>query len=121
MPDIEVYRLLVDCLRMRQEDVRHFKGEGMKGSIYGGEKTLTIAFGHFLGKAEEVKGLLPPWWTTTNVFQCQIQETWEDSYMPMKLRMLAQRGYGWVPFPDDGSILANGTKVEAEDGIDALV
>lgn len=112
----ETFKLLVDLLRMRQEDEYNLGGETMTGTIYNMEPSSEKAFKTFIRKAKAVSGLLPPWWTDESLKQCleysrkssgfslchaqekhDIQETWGDDKMPMKLRMVAERVYGNTP------------------------
>lgn len=109
--ELKTFHLLIDCLRMRQEDEYSLAGELMTGTIYNQECTSAPAFKQFLHKAKSVPGLLPPWWTDAKAKECvayelkkghdwglnaareksDIQEEWKDSYMPMKLRMIAEK------------------------------
>jgi len=92
-----VFKLLIDCLRLRQEDVYKFEGDTMSGTIYNEETSSKRAFRAFLRKARQVDGLLPPWWCDENEAECirygmrsadfslecaqeksDIQETWKD-------------------------------------------
>ncbi|KAK6430841.1 hypothetical protein LTR95_013001 [Oleoguttula sp. CCFEE 5521] len=115
LSEIETYKLLIDCLRMHQEDVRDYTGSAMTNTIHDGKSALsTVAFVHFMVEAEQAK-VLPPWWNALNNFECirfaksnndfaltvartgqRIQEAWGDPNMPVKLRMLAQKVYGWT-------------------------
>lgn len=116
-PEIKTFQLLIDCLRLRQEDEFFFEGELMSGTIYNEQRTSAPAFKQFLGKSKRVPGLLPPWWTEVKANECvayglqrghnfglhcvqeksSIQEEWKDNQMPMKLRMIAERVYGYTP------------------------
>ncbi|CAK4029829.1 Hypothetical predicted protein [Lecanosticta acicola] len=115
-PEEETFKILIDILRMRQEDTHAFEGDNMDGSIYNGERTSERAFRQFLRKAKQVEGFLPPWWSDEKVEECvrfglqsndfslgsaqeksDIQEAWGDDKMPMKLRMLGEKVYGNTP------------------------
>lgn len=115
-PEEKTFQLLIDCLRMRQEDEYALEGETMTGSIYNQERTSEKAFRTFISKAKAVPGLLPLWWTDESLKKCidyslgstkfslanaqeksDIQETWKDDKMPMKLRMLGEKVYGNTP------------------------
>jgi splicing suppressor protein 51 len=115
-PEETVFKLLIDCLRLRQEDVYKFEGDTMNGTIYNEERSSKRAFRAFLRKASRVEGLLPPWWSDEKQAECirygmtssefslecaqeksDIQETWGDTQMPMKLRMIGERVYGNTP------------------------
>jgi splicing suppressor protein 51 len=103
-------------LRLRQEDEYNLEGELMSGTIYNQEPSSEKAFRTFIGKAKAVSGFLPPWWDENSLKRCldysrnsadfslrhaqekhDIQETWGDNQMPMKLRMVAERVYGNTP------------------------
>jgi splicing suppressor protein 51 len=92
----KTFQLLIDCLRMRQEDEYTLGGRLMNGSVYG---------------AQAIPGFLPSWWTETSVDDCiqyaraagsllkcaqeshDIREKWGDDSMPMQLRLVAERVY----------------------------
>jgi splicing suppressor protein 51 len=117
--EIETFKLLIDTIRMRQEDMYTFHADTMTGTIYNGEASSVLAFRDFIKKAKEIHGFLPPWWTDAKLKECirlsrsgelkddfslsgaqeksDIQETWADTQMPMKLRMLGERVYGTAP------------------------
>jgi len=118
-PEEKTFQLLIDCLRMRQEDEYALEGNLMEGSMYGcdeGDASSEPAFREFIRKAQAVPGLLPPWWKETSTDDCieyarnspgfslqsaqeksDIQKKWGDDRMPMKLRMVAERVYGNTP------------------------
>lgn len=110
------FNLLIDLMRMRQEDEYTIDANNMTGTIYSGEPTSEPAFRTFISKAEAVPGFLPPWWSKDKLEECiryslnsqdfslahaeeksDIQKTWNDNTMPMKLRMLAEKVYGNTP------------------------
>jgi splicing suppressor protein 51 len=112
----QTFQLLIDALRMRQEDMYALDGDTMRGTIYNMERSSEKAFRVFIRKAQAVEGLLPPWWTKSTVNECitysrgssdfslecaqekhDIQETWKDFHMPMKLRMVTEPVYGYTP------------------------
>ncbi|EME80475.1 uncharacterized protein MYCFIDRAFT_156218 [Pseudocercospora fijiensis CIRAD86] len=111
-PEKEVYKLLVDIVRMRQEDTYTFEGDTMSGTIYNGESSSEPAFRDMIRRAKNKAGFLPPWWTDSKLEECvrlnkqalqcaqeksDIQESWGDNTMPMKLRMLGEKIYGNTP------------------------
>lgn len=111
-PEEETFRILVDVLRMRQEDKYKFEGDTMPGTIYDGESSSEMAFRDMLRRAKQVRGLLPPWWSSEKEEECirnneaalqsarkksDIQESWQDNMMPMKLRMVGETIYGYTP------------------------
>lgn len=131
----QTFQLLIDILRMRQEDEYKLDGDIMIGTIYDQEPSSEKAFRDFIGKAKAVPGLLPSWWDNKSLKQCltyarkstdfslrsaqekhDIQETWGDDKMPMKLRMVAEHVYGYTPggFKSD-SMLAQMMGVENGD------
>ena len=120
----ETFKLLIDLLRMRQEDAYKLGGENMVGTIYKREPSSEKAFRSFIGKAKAVSRLLPPWWNDNSLEQCleysrkssdfslrhaeekhDIQKTWGDDKMPMKLRMVAERVYGNTPGGHNGDAM----------------
>lgn len=68
----ETFQLLIDCLRMRQEDEYSIDRVNMGGSIYssGNDGTSQKAFRVFMHRAQRVSGLLPPWWTDAKTDEC---------------------------------------------------
>jgi splicing suppressor protein 51 len=112
----QTFQLLIDMLRMRQADEYKFDGKAMPGTIYNQEPSSEKAFRELIRKAKAIPGLLPPWWDDKSLGQCleysckssafslrcaqekhDVQETWGDDRMPMKLRMVAERVYGYTP------------------------
>jgi splicing suppressor protein 51 len=123
-PEEETFKLLIDTLRMRQEDEYALDGEHMSGTIYNQEPNSEKAFRTFIRKAKAVSGILPPWWDHKSLEKClsysrnsadfslkhaqekhDIQETWADKMMPMKLRMVAERVYGNTPGGSKGDAM----------------
>jgi len=117
-PEDKTFQILIDCLRMRQEDEYSLDGNIMSGSVYDGDRnTSEEAFRTFLRKAQQTSGLLPLWWTDAKSEECtsyglrqghgfslacavekpDVQEAWKDNQMPMKLRLLAEKVYGNTP------------------------
>ncbi|KAK4500212.1 hypothetical protein PRZ48_008398 [Zasmidium cellare] len=112
----QTFQLVIDAVRMRQEDMYNIESVAMKGSIYDGASSSEGVLREFLVKAKEVTGFLPSWWTDASTEACvqfglhdddfslgdaqkkaDIIETWKDERMPMKLRMLAEKVYGSAP------------------------
>ncbi|KAL7956132.1 hypothetical protein V8C34DRAFT_306854 [Trichoderma compactum] len=121
-PEKDVYRLLVDAYRLRVEDAYTMEGELMEGSVYAGNPDGLGGFMVFLMEAEDIPGLLPPWWSEEKADACEqwgmddewsdlrcaveksdIVEHYGDAQFPMQLRMLAEAVYGWVPGGSDGT------------------
>lgn len=63
-------------------------------------------------RAKRIPGLLPPWWNEQKEEECirknrealqcaqeksDIQASWKDNMMPMKLRMFGEKIYGSTP------------------------
>nr|OQO24016.1 hypothetical protein B0A51_09234 [Rachicladosporium sp. CCFEE 5018] len=118
LPRIETFKLLIDCMRLWQEDCQDIVGHVLRGSIHSGESTSNAAFMTFIRKFRDTK-LLPASWENMNTtFECvrfsqvnedfsladkrtfkDIQTAWGDDDMPNKLRLLVQRAHGMPPFP----------------------
>lgn len=138
-PEEETFRLLIDALRMRQEDEYSLDGETMSGTIYNQEPNSEKAFRTFTRKAKAISGLLPTWWNDESLKKClsysrnseqfslsyaqekhDIQETWGDKMMPMKLRMVAEKVYGSAPGGSKGdTMLAHMMGAESDDSANA--
>ncbi|KAK4889777.1 hypothetical protein LTR27_011489 [Elasticomyces elasticus] len=57
----KTFRILINVIRMRQEDVYNLEGDTMTGTIYNQEPTSEPAFRDFLRKAKTTPCFLPPW------------------------------------------------------------
>lgn len=143
-PEEEMFRIMTDLLRMRQEDEYVFEGNTLLGSIYDLDSTPESAFRGFVQAAARVPDFLPPWWTDEKLEQCleyartsagsslaaaiengDVIKKWGDDRMPMKLRMMGERIYGNTPGgsqsgPMLGVMMAqeNGTGPQFSAGID---
>ncbi|KAF2672769.1 hypothetical protein BT63DRAFT_436634 [Microthyrium microscopicum] len=122
LPEKDVYTLLLDSYRMRQEDEYKFGGDADVDSIYGGAPHSLKPFRRFLRRAEKKSGILPAWWDQTKQEACVAQgmggdewsdlsccvekhdivEHYDDPQMPMKLRMLAETFCGVGPWGTSG-------------------
>ncbi|ORY12644.1 putative MYND domain protein [Clohesyomyces aquaticus] len=122
-PPTDVYKLLVDAFRLRQEDDYKFTSDVDSDSIYGGRAHSLPGFRRFLGLASSRPGLLPPWWNDDSKRECEaygmnkdnwsdlrtcvekhdIIEHYGDSRFPMQLRMLGESVYGTGPMGQDGT------------------
>jgi hypothetical protein len=88
----------------------------MPGSIYDQHSSSEAAFRTFIRKARSFVGLLPPWWKDSSVDECieysrrslgfslaasqgknDVNRTWADYRMSMKLRMMTETIYGYTP------------------------
>lgn len=105
------YQQLIDCYRMRLEDDSNFANQ--QRGLYAGKPPI-VDFRHFLDLAESRSGLLPKWWTPEKRNGCEDMALdgtqwahigsavgkagfinhYQDSVMPMKLRLLAEKIYG---------------------------
>lgn len=112
----QTFELLIDVLRMHQEEEHTVVGKAMTGTIYDQQPSSENAFRDFICKAQTVSGLLPPWWNEKSLEDCltysretsafslrsaqnkhEIQKTWGDDRMHLKLRLVAERVYGYSP------------------------
>ncbi|PQE18755.1 MYND domain protein [Rutstroemia sp. NJR-2017a WRK4] len=106
----DVFGHLIDCFRLRADDEAVFAGD--LGGIYDGQDPRP-GFEEFLDLAEGREKLLPGWWNGEkrelceemavrdswhNIFEIveksDIKEHYGDGFMPMKLRILAEKIYG---------------------------
>jgi splicing suppressor protein 51 len=130
----ETFKLLIDMLHIRQRDEYVLAGELMDDTIYDGATSSEKAFRTLIRKAKAVPGMLPPWWNQESLSKClsfartsedfslssaqeksDIQETWKDNLMPMKLRIVSERMYGYNPGGTKGEPML-AMKMEAESG-----
>lgn len=112
IPKREVYRRLIDAYRMRVEDL--YKFECDPTGLYDKKDPVPL-FREFLTRCEtRAKDMLPDWWNADERRECEklatdpsggtylghavekhdIQEEYNDSLMPLKLRRLAEKAYG---------------------------
>nr|OQO09251.1 hypothetical protein B0A51_17271 [Rachicladosporium sp. CCFEE 5018] len=128
----KTFQLLIDCLRLAQEDFYKFSSVNLEGSIFAGSPSSEPAFRTFIASAKSRPNLLPPWWTDAKLEECiqyprreqldkrnrnfdlryaqeksDIQETYGDNSMPMKLRMLAEQIHGHPPSGQPGASMLN--------------
>ncbi|KAF2166485.1 hypothetical protein M409DRAFT_54827 [Zasmidium cellare ATCC 36951] len=106
----QTFRILIDALRLREEDVYNVEQVAVAGTIYEGEGSSEGALRGFWGRRRGWRG------SCRRVDACiqfglqdedfspydaqkksDIVETWKDDRMPMKLRMLAEKVYGSAP------------------------
>ncbi|KAM0378309.1 hypothetical protein ACHAPK_001829 [Fusarium culmorum] len=112
-PEKDVYRLLIDCYRLRVKDMYTLEGEVMEDGL--------SEFKEFIAKMSTRKGLLPSWWTPEKQTECEefgmgsseqdlktatdkagIIQHYGDPQFPMQLRMLDETVYGKAPGGGDG-------------------
>ncbi|KAF2279931.1 putative MYND domain protein [Westerdykella ornata] len=110
-PKQDVYKLLIDTFRLRENDDYEFEGYKQVGIVYKGATHSLEPFRRFLRLAESRTGLLPSWWNGDARKECEElgmqteQGNWsslkhrvakrdiikryeDDLTMPMQLRML---------------------------------
>ncbi|KAL9122153.1 MAG: hypothetical protein Q9187_001296 [Circinaria calcarea] len=106
----DAFATLIDAYRLRLEDEHAFIGYA--GGLYANEDPLP-RFKRFLNKAETRDGILPAWWSKekrragekqagergrwSNIYRAvEVSDIVEhyDWFMPMMLRMLAEKVYG---------------------------
>lgn len=107
----DAFAAIVDSYRLRVEDEYNFRGDA--GGLYAGENPLPD-FRGFLNKVEKCNDILPPWWNKEKRKACvqqalrssewsninsaveksDIIEHYNDTLMPMRLRMIAERVTG---------------------------
>ncbi|KAF8930517.1 hypothetical protein BGZ47_000501 [Haplosporangium gracile] len=117
-PEEDVYKLLIDCFRMRQHDDFTMEGLKDKDGLYGEASHSQAGFKRFLVKAEARMDLLPHWWfmgkaaanclrlggglgatgtewssLARKVDKAAIIDHYANPEMPMQLRMLGEQIY----------------------------
>ncbi|KAG0283677.1 hypothetical protein BGZ96_011939 [Linnemannia gamsii] len=117
-PEEDVYKLLIDCFRMRQHDDFAMEGLKDKDGLYSGAGHSQAGFKRFLVKAEARQDLLPQWWfmgkaagnclrlggglgatgagwssLARKVNKAAIIDHYANPEMPMQLRMLGEQVY----------------------------
>ncbi|KAF9134110.1 hypothetical protein BGX30_012043 [Mortierella sp. GBA39] len=127
-PEEDVYKLLIDCFRMRQHDDFTMEGLKEKDGLYGGANHSQAGFKRFLVKAEARQDLLPNWWfmgkaaanclrmggglgatgtewssLTRKVNKAAIIDHYANPKMPMQLRMLGEQIYQRGPGGQSGA------------------
>lgn len=121
-PEKDVYKLLIDSFRMRQDDDFKFEEKTSPPSVYTGASSSVVPFRQYLAKTETRTGLLPPWWSTDKQKECEtfgqsgarnnlrekvtkqdVIQHYGDDKMPMQVRMLAEAIYGAGTMGQDGS------------------
>ena len=112
-PEKDVYKILIDCYRLRLEDDYKFTGDVDEDSIYGGAPDGCAGFRRFLNRARKRKSVLPDWWSSEKTKDCMrlgqdggwsnlnysidkgdVIEHYENPLMPMQLRMLGEQILG---------------------------
>ncbi|EEU47058.1 uncharacterized protein NECHADRAFT_78094 [Fusarium vanettenii 77-13-4] len=67
----DVFRILIDCFRLRLEEQSQHDKKGAEGTIYAGADDSLPAFRQFLELAATREDLLPPWWTPEKQRECE--------------------------------------------------
>ncbi|KAK8069432.1 hypothetical protein PG994_006048 [Apiospora phragmitis] len=121
-PEKDVYRLLIDCYRMRMEDKCKIDGRAEAGSVQAGASNLEQSFRRLLHVAEAKPDLLPPWWDDGKKEACvklvrrsggedgggwsclsraatkeEIIEHYGNPQFPMHLRLFGEQIFGYTP------------------------
>lgn len=127
-PEEDVYKLLIDCFRMRQHDDFTMEGVKDKDGLYSGASHSQAGFKRFLVKAEARQDLLPHWWfmgkaaanclrmggglgatgtewssLARKVDKAAIIDHYANPEMPMQLRMLGEQIYLRGPAGQSGA------------------
>lgn len=121
-PEQDVFKLLIDCYRMRQEDDYKLEGDVDADGLYGGARDSSKPFSRFLDLASSRPNLLPAWWNDSKRAECEafaksddwyhlgagvekqdIIDHYSDTHMPMALRMLGTVVYKRGPGGQDGT------------------
>lgn len=112
-PEKDVYKLLIDSFRMRQQDDKKLENKTTPRSVYTGASSSIDPFRKYLAQAATRPGLLPPWWTSEKQKECEafaesgawqdvrkkvtkeeVIQHYGDEKAPMQVRMLAEAVYG---------------------------
>jgi splicing suppressor protein 51 len=70
-PEKDVFKLLIDALRMREQDLYKLGGEIAPRSLYSGESSSIASFREFLTGVEKKKGYMPLWWNADKRKECE--------------------------------------------------
>lgn len=65
----DVYKLLIDSFRLREDDEYNFRGDISTDSVYDGGSNSVVPFKRFLRAAERQK-VLPAWWSAEKAKEC---------------------------------------------------
>ncbi|KAF2119637.1 hypothetical protein BDV96DRAFT_486694 [Lophiotrema nucula] len=114
--ETDVYKLLIDCFRMRQADDFKFEGKRDPNSVYSGAADSLEGFRKFIRLAKSRNNVLPLWWNDDKQKACEefgmgnywsslkrettkeeVQAQYGDERMPMQFRMLGEFVYGTGP------------------------
>ena len=112
----DVFKVLIDALRLHKHDVVNFDHAVDEGSVYAGEDSSIKDFRNFLHLATSKPGILPSWWDAEKQKECEafsesnyewslankvtkegIKRKYGVDNMPMQLRMFAEAIYGRTP------------------------
>lgn len=126
-PEKDVYRLLIDCYRMRMEDTFKFEGQAEAGSAQAGAADPEPSFRRFLQGVEAKPDLLPSWWDESKKEACvqlgksdggwtrlgrvvtkaEVVAHYGDPRFPMQLRLFGEQIFGCTP----GAQGSNGARI----------
>lgn len=135
-PEKDVFALLIDVYRLSVEDLYNLEYINEEDSVYVGAPSGLIGFHRFLKEVAAKPGLLPPWWTSAKVKNCEDlgmdASQWNDLRcavekadiikhyghykFPMQLRMFGEDVYGWVPGGDSSGGEMRRMLMAIEDG-----
>ncbi|KAK8084713.1 hypothetical protein PG997_005984 [Apiospora hydei] len=134
-PEKDVYRLLIDCYRMRMADYVKFDGLAEAGSVQGGAADPEPSFRCFLQAVEAKPELLPPWWDDVKKEACvqlgrsgddwsrlrcavekdEVVEHYGDTSFAMQLRLFGEQVFGNTPgtFGNGAQVIEGMMRMEA--------
>ena len=123
-PKKDVYKLLIDSFRMRQQDDMKLENKTHPNTIYTGAASSIEPFQKYLAQAKTRPGLLPPWWTPETKSECEAfgeSGAWQDlrkkvtkedmikhygdDKAPMQVRMLAEAIIGVGSMGQNGAAM----------------
>ncbi|CAJ2511441.1 Uu.00g070660.m01.CDS01 [Anthostomella pinea] len=119
-PEQDVYKLLIDCYRLRMDDNLKFDRVLEPDSIY--QQHVSSGLPGFRRFVRMAQAILPPWWSEEKQKECEASATgWSDldvkiqkadiircygdDHFPMQLRFLAEAVYGSGPGGQDGTFM----------------
>ncbi|KAG9237130.1 MYND domain protein [Amylocarpus encephaloides] len=120
-PKHDVYKLLIDTYRFRMQDNFTLEGDRGKGSIYAGEPD-----GRSAEKADAciAGGLDHASWSSLarKVEKGQLTEQYNNSSMPMQLRLFGEQVYGRGPGGQNGQmVIMMQMQAEKDEGFQSTV
>ena len=70
-PEKDVYKPLIDALRMKEQDLFKIGGVSVPDSVYAGKPSSIATFRAFLSRVEQKRGYLPAWWHAEKRKACE--------------------------------------------------